>query len=73
MTACCGTAYVFACGSSCLLLFLKLYRYLRATKWISADVAIERLEGTLKWRREFGIYDLTAEHIEPEVRFSQTL
>jgi hypothetical protein len=32
-------------------------------------VAIERLEGTLKWRRGYGIYDLTAEHVEPEVRF----
>jgi CRAL/TRIO domain len=31
------------------------------------------LEGTLKWRREFGVYDMTAEHVEPEVRFSQTL
>lgn len=43
-------------------------RYLRATKWASAKVAIERLEGTLKWRREYGIYDeLTAELVEPEV------
>jgi len=50
-----------------------MLRYLRATKWNSAKAAIERLEGTLKWRREFGIYDLTAEHVEPEVRLSQTL
>src|SRR6266852_8035220 len=56
-----------------LLIIVLLKRYLRATKWNSADVAIERLEGTLKWRREFGVYDLTAEHVEPEVRFSQTL
>jgi hypothetical protein len=41
-------------------------RYLRATKWISAKTAIERLEGTLKWRREFGIYDLSADVVEPE-------
>lgn len=41
---------------------------MRATKWKSADDAIHRLEETLKWRREFGIYDLiTAEHVEPEV------
>jgi hypothetical protein len=44
-----------------------LYSYLRATKWISAKTAIERLEGTLKWRREFGIYDLSADVVEPEV------
>jgi hypothetical protein len=43
------------------------YSYLRATKWISAKTAIERLEGTLKWRREFGIYDLSADVVEPEV------
>lgn len=43
-----------------------MLRYLRATKWNSAKVAIERLEGTLKWRREFGVYDLTAEHVEHE-------
>ena len=53
-----------------LLIILKfLKRYLRATKWNSANVAIERLEGTLKWRREYGIYDMTAEHVEPEVSF----
>ncbi|KAI0001454.1 CRAL/TRIO domain-containing protein [Russula compacta] len=43
-----------------------MLRYLRATKWNSAKVAIERLEGTLKWRREFGVYDLTADQVEPE-------
>jgi hypothetical protein len=33
-------------------------------------VAIERLEGTLKWRREFGVYDDSmADLVEPEVRF----
>jgi hypothetical protein len=42
-------------------------RYLRATKWSSAKAAIERLEATLRWRREFGIYDLSAEQVEPEV------
>jgi hypothetical protein len=35
-------------------------------------VAIKRLEDTLKWRREFGIYDkITPEYIEPEVRQSE--
>ncbi|KAI0250225.1 CRAL-TRIO domain-containing protein [Lactifluus subvellereus] len=43
-----------------------LLRYLRATKWGSAKAAIGRLEGTLKWRREFGMYNLTAEQVEPE-------
>ncbi|KAH9015191.1 CRAL/TRIO domain-containing protein [Lactarius hengduanensis] len=43
-----------------------MLRYLRATKWSSAKAAIERLEGTLKWRREFGIYDLSADLVEPE-------
>ncbi|KAH9068375.1 CRAL/TRIO domain-containing protein [Lactarius deliciosus] len=31
--------------------------------WLAA---IERLEGTLKWRREFDIYDLSADLVEPE-------
>ncbi|KAI0787410.1 CRAL/TRIO domain-containing protein [Fomes fomentarius] len=44
-----------------------LLRFLRAVKWASADAAIKRLEGTLKWRREFGLYELiTASHVEPE-------
>jgi len=43
-----------------------MLRYLRATKWTTAKAAIERLEGTLKWRREFGIYDLSADLVEPE-------
>ena len=29
--------------------------------------SIKRLEGTLKWRRDFGLYTLvTADHVEPE-------
>ncbi|KAG2362587.1 CRAL TRIO domain-containing protein [Suillus spraguei] len=45
-----------------------LLRYLRATNW-NADMAIKRLEDTLKWRREFGIYDkITPEYIEPEAK-----
>ncbi|KAI0077866.1 CRAL/TRIO domain-containing protein [Panus rudis PR-1116 ss-1] len=44
-----------------------ILRYLRATKWAGADVAIKRIEGTLRWRREFGLYDhVNAEHVEPE-------
>ena len=48
-----------------------LLRYLRATKW-KVDQAIQRLEATLKWRKEFGIDmdegKVTPEHVEPEVR-----
>ncbi|KAG1839542.1 CRAL TRIO domain-containing protein [Suillus subalutaceus] len=45
-----------------------LLRYLRATNW-NANAAIKRLEDTLKWRREFGIYDkITAEYLEPEAK-----
>lgn len=44
-----------------------LLRYLRATKWKSAAAAIQRLEATLKWRREYSIYnDVSAGHVEPE-------
>ncbi|KAG2070786.1 CRAL TRIO domain-containing protein [Suillus decipiens] len=43
-----------------------LLRYLRATKW-DTNEAIKRLEDTLKWRRDFGIYDtITPQHVEPE-------
>lgn len=46
----------------------ELYRYLRATKWAGAEQAIKRLEDTLRWRRQFGLYDkIKAEYIEPEV------
>ncbi|RDB26323.1 CRAL-TRIO domain-containing protein C23B6.04c [Hypsizygus marmoreus] len=51
----------FWLSSECLL------RYLRASKWKTPAAAIHRLEATLKWRREFGLYDLvTASHVEPE-------
>ncbi|KAI0822555.1 CRAL/TRIO domain-containing protein [Trametes gibbosa] len=44
-----------------------LLRFLRAVKWASAQAAVKRLEDTLKWRREYGVYDLiTASHVEPE-------
>lgn len=43
------------------------YRFLRATKW-KVEVSISRLESTLRWRRDYGIYShVTAEHVEPEV------
>ncbi|KAI3615003.1 cral trio domain protein [Moniliophthora roreri] len=41
-------------------------RYLRASKW-KLDHCIQRLEVTLKWRREFGVYThVTAPYVEPE-------
>lgn len=44
------------------------HSYLRASKWKGSS-AIQRLESTLKWRREFGLYDLVnAKHVEQEVR-----
>ncbi|KAG8806061.1 hypothetical protein FRC18_006307 [Serendipita sp. 400] len=43
-----------------------ILRFLRATKW-EVPEAIQRLESTLRWRREYGLYtDLTAELVEPE-------
>ncbi|KAJ7126916.1 CRAL/TRIO domain-containing protein [Mycena epipterygia] len=43
-----------------------ILRYLRASKW-QVQVGIKRIEDTIKWRREYGIYDaVTAEHVEPE-------
>jgi hypothetical protein len=42
-----------------------LLRYLRATKWSTAD-ATKRLLGTLTWRREYGVEGLTGDHISPE-------
>ncbi|KAG6901794.1 hypothetical protein C0995_007820 [Termitomyces sp. Mi166 len=42
-------------------------RYLRAVKWKTTKAAIQRLEATLKWRREYGIYDVVStSHVEPE-------
>jgi hypothetical protein len=43
----------------------ELLRFLRATKWIYKD-AVLRVEETLIWRREFGVDELTAEHVSPE-------
>ncbi len=42
-----------------------LLRYLRATKWHEKE-AERRLLETLTWRREYGVEDLTADHISPE-------
>ncbi len=42
-----------------------LLRYLRATKWHEKESA-KRLLETLGWRRDYGVEDLTAEHISPE-------
>lgn len=42
-----------------------LLRYLRATKWHQKESA-KRLMETLTWRREYGVEDLTPEHISPE-------
>ncbi|KAI1464618.1 CRAL/TRIO domain-containing protein [Daldinia caldariorum] len=42
-----------------------LLRYLRATKWHEKE-AEKRLQETLAWRREYGVEELTAEHISPE-------
>lgn len=42
-----------------------LLRYLRATKWHEKD-AEKRLLETLTWRREYGVEELTADHISPE-------
>ena len=42
-----------------------LLRYLRATRWHEKE-AEKRLLGTLTWRREYGVEELTADHISPE-------
>lgn len=44
-----------------------ILRYLRATKW-EVDEAISRIEGTIAWRRGFGIVDgsLSSELVAPE-------
>lgn len=40
--------------------------YLRASKWV-VPTCIQRLEQTLKWRRDYGLYDtINAAHVEPE-------
>jgi hypothetical protein len=49
---------------------LRKIRYLRASKW-QQNVAIQKLENTLRWRREFGLYShVTGDHVSEEVRSS---
>ncbi len=42
-----------------------LLRYLRATKWHEKEAA-KRLQDTLAWRRDYGVEELTPDHISPE-------
>lgn len=69
-SVCCGNV---PCTFECVVsadddLWNLTTSYLRASKWNQA-MAVQRLEETLKWRRDFGLYDkLTAGHVEPEVR-----
>ncbi|PGG96421.1 hypothetical protein GX51_07827 [Blastomyces parvus] len=42
-----------------------LLRYLRATKW-DLTAAVNRLKGTLTWRREYGLAKLTPDYISVE-------
>lgn len=42
-----------------------LLRYLRATKWHQKE-AEKRLKETVSWRRDYGVEELTPEHISPE-------
>lgn len=43
----------------------QLLRFCRATKWDYSKTKA-RLLATLKWRRDYGVYKITADHIEPE-------
>lgn len=42
-----------------------LFRYLRATKW-DAPEAVDRIQRTLTWRREYGFDKLTADYVSVE-------
>ena len=42
-----------------------LLRYLRATKW-NVDEAAKRVQGTIAWRRDYGLTEFTPEYISPE-------
>jgi hypothetical protein len=42
-----------------------LLRYLRATKW-NVDEAAKRVQGTIAWRRDYGLTEFTLEYISPE-------
>ncbi|ORY75148.1 CRAL/TRIO domain-containing protein [Protomyces lactucae-debilis] len=43
----------------------QILRFLRATKWDLKKCQLRMLDN-LKWRREYGVETLTAEHVEPE-------
>lgn len=43
-----------------------LLRYLRATTWNTTN-ALQRLQTTMVWRREYGVDSFTADHISPEM------
>ncbi|BFZ53151.1 Phosphatidylinositol transfer protein (PITP) [Savitreella phatthalungensis] len=43
----------------------QLLRFCRATRWDLSKTQ-QRVEETLKWRKEYGTTDLTAEHVAPE-------
>ncbi|KAK4988767.1 Phosphatidylinositol transfer protein (PITP) [Elasticomyces elasticus] len=42
-----------------------ILRYLRATKWNTAQ-CLQRLQSTLTWRREYDVESFTLQHISPE-------
>ena len=45
----------------------QLLRFCRATKWDLAKTKT-RILATLKWRRDYGVDKITAEHVEPEAK-----
>jgi len=65
-----GKVYYFptqTVSNNSQLILDSLRRYLQASKW-KTQVAIQRLESTLKWRRDYGLYDyLTSDLISIEV------
>ena len=49
----------------CFWSYEQFHRTLRAVKW-QYDQAVRRAEETCVWRREYGVEDLSAEHVAPE-------
>lgn len=45
----------------------QILRFCRATKW-DYNKTKTRILATLKWRKDYGVEQLTAEHVEPEAR-----
>jgi hypothetical protein len=70
MNVCKGT-YTYGTGKFLLLLMtvgFGQYRFLRAASW-TAPTAIGRLEQTLKWRRDWGMYsDINDPEVAKDVR-----